>query len=189
MRSQDGRQGQLTSGLVAVRLLDTTGRRGGLASSLGGELLTGGLATSRLACVVLSAMLRSDTLFGDEATVAKRGGRATATPATSDEATAAPVRRLQCDAQADKKLRGSDLRAVCLVRAIVDDGLDDARCCGAELWSGGGVDGCDEKKGERAGGTYMGGGGGAAAWINSSCFGASEGQLRSWKASVCRSQN
>lgn len=36
--------------LVAVRLLDTTGRRGGLASGLGGELLTGGLATSGLAC-------------------------------------------------------------------------------------------------------------------------------------------
>lgn len=36
------------SGLVAVRLLDTTGRRGGLAGSLGGELLTGGLATSGL---------------------------------------------------------------------------------------------------------------------------------------------
>ena len=37
--------------LVTVRLLDTTGRdRGGFASCLGGELLTGGLATSRLAC-------------------------------------------------------------------------------------------------------------------------------------------
>jgi hypothetical protein len=35
--------------LVAVRLLDTTGRRGGLASCLGGELLTRGLATSGLA--------------------------------------------------------------------------------------------------------------------------------------------
>ena len=34
--------------LVAVRLLDTTGRRGGLASGLGGELLTGSLATSGL---------------------------------------------------------------------------------------------------------------------------------------------
>lgn len=38
------------TGLVAVRLLDTAGRRGGLASGLGGELLTGGLATSGLAC-------------------------------------------------------------------------------------------------------------------------------------------
>ena len=36
--------------LVAVRLLDTTGRRGGLAGSLGCELLTRGLATSGLAC-------------------------------------------------------------------------------------------------------------------------------------------
>lgn len=35
--------------LVPVRLLDTTGRWGGLASSLGGELLTWGLATSGLA--------------------------------------------------------------------------------------------------------------------------------------------
>jgi hypothetical protein len=37
------------SGLVAVRLLDTTSRRGGLASGLGGELLTRGLATRGLA--------------------------------------------------------------------------------------------------------------------------------------------
>jgi hypothetical protein len=36
------------TGLVAVRLLDTTGGRGGLASGLGGELLTGSLATSGL---------------------------------------------------------------------------------------------------------------------------------------------
>jgi hypothetical protein len=36
--------------LVAVRLLDTTGRGCGLASGLGGELLTGSLATSGLAC-------------------------------------------------------------------------------------------------------------------------------------------
>jgi hypothetical protein len=36
--------------LVAVRLLDTTGRGCGLASCLRGELLTWGLATSGLAC-------------------------------------------------------------------------------------------------------------------------------------------
>ncbi len=36
------------TGLVAVRLLDTTGRRGGLAGGLGGELLAGSLATSGL---------------------------------------------------------------------------------------------------------------------------------------------
>lgn len=36
--------------LVPVGLLDTTGRRGGLASGLGGELLTRGLATRGLAC-------------------------------------------------------------------------------------------------------------------------------------------
>jgi len=36
--------------LVSVWLLDTTGRWRRLASSLGGELLTWGLATSRLAC-------------------------------------------------------------------------------------------------------------------------------------------
>ena len=35
---------------VPVRLLDTTGRWCGLASGLGGELLTWGLATSGLAC-------------------------------------------------------------------------------------------------------------------------------------------
>ena len=39
--------------LVAVRLLDTTGRRGGLASGLGGELLTRGLATRGLASCLL----------------------------------------------------------------------------------------------------------------------------------------
>ena len=33
-----------------MRLLDTTGRWRGLASGLGGELLTWGLATSGLAC-------------------------------------------------------------------------------------------------------------------------------------------
>ena len=37
------------TGLVAVRLLDASGRGGGLASRLGGELLAGGLATSGLA--------------------------------------------------------------------------------------------------------------------------------------------
>jgi len=37
------------TGLVAVRLLDTAGRRRGLASCLGGELLTRSLATSGLA--------------------------------------------------------------------------------------------------------------------------------------------
>lgn len=38
-----------------MRLLDTTGRWRGLASGLGGELLTGGLATSGLAGGLLSA--------------------------------------------------------------------------------------------------------------------------------------
>ena len=38
---------------VAVRLLDAAGRRGGLASSLGGELLTRGLATGRLTSSLL----------------------------------------------------------------------------------------------------------------------------------------
>ena len=38
-----------SSGLVPVWLLDTTGRWRRLASSFGCELLTGGLATSRLA--------------------------------------------------------------------------------------------------------------------------------------------
>ena len=36
------------TGLVAVGLLDTSGRGSGLASGLGGELLTGSLATSGL---------------------------------------------------------------------------------------------------------------------------------------------
>ena len=41
--------------LVAVRLLDTTGRRGGLASGLGGELLAGSLATGGLTGGLLGA--------------------------------------------------------------------------------------------------------------------------------------
>jgi hypothetical protein len=41
-----------SSGLVSVGLLDTTGRWRRLASSLGGELLTRGLATSGLACEI-----------------------------------------------------------------------------------------------------------------------------------------
>ena len=43
------------TGLVAVRLLDTSGRGGGLASSLGSELLARGLATSGLSGGLLSA--------------------------------------------------------------------------------------------------------------------------------------
>lgn len=43
------------AGLVAVGLLDATGRRGRLAGSLGGEGLARGLATSRLACADESA--------------------------------------------------------------------------------------------------------------------------------------
>jgi hypothetical protein len=39
------------TGLVAVRLLDTSGGGSGLASGLGGELLTGSLATSGLTCL------------------------------------------------------------------------------------------------------------------------------------------
>jgi histone H3 len=38
------------TGLVTVGLLDTAGGGGGLAGSLGGELLTGSLATSGLTC-------------------------------------------------------------------------------------------------------------------------------------------
>jgi hypothetical protein len=43
------------TGLVTVRLLDTAGRRGRLAGSLGSELLAGGLATGGLASGLLSA--------------------------------------------------------------------------------------------------------------------------------------
>jgi hypothetical protein len=41
--------------LITVRLLDTTGRRGALAGSLGGKLLTRSLATSGLAGSLLGA--------------------------------------------------------------------------------------------------------------------------------------
>ncbi|KAK5635029.1 hypothetical protein RRF57_010741 [Xylaria bambusicola] len=43
------------TGLVAVRLLDTSGRGSRLAGSLAGELLTGGLATSGLTGGLLGA--------------------------------------------------------------------------------------------------------------------------------------
>lgn len=43
------------TGLVAVGLLDTSGRGSALASSLGGKLLTGSLATSGLAGSLLCA--------------------------------------------------------------------------------------------------------------------------------------
>jgi hypothetical protein len=76
-----------------------------------------------------------------------------------------------------------------LVRAIVDDGLDDAGCW--VLGGGGVVEWMSVMRRKASGRAALiwAEAGGAAAWINSSCFGASEGQLRSWKASVCRSQN
>lgn len=40
------------TGLVTVRLLDTSGGGGSLTGGLGGELLTGSLATSGLTCKV-----------------------------------------------------------------------------------------------------------------------------------------
>jgi len=43
------------TGLIPVGLLDTTGRRGGLASGLGGELLARGFATSGLAGSLLGS--------------------------------------------------------------------------------------------------------------------------------------
>lgn len=54
--------------LVAVRLLDTTGRGCGLAGSLGSELLTGSLATSGLTCseLVLKTYLKTLKRMEDE---------------------------------------------------------------------------------------------------------------------------
>ncbi len=43
-----------STGAVTMRLLDTTGSRGGFASSLGGELLSGRFASGRLASGLLS---------------------------------------------------------------------------------------------------------------------------------------
>ena len=48
----------MLTGLVPVRLLDTTGRWCGLASGLGGELLTGSLATGGLACESVLVVVR-----------------------------------------------------------------------------------------------------------------------------------
>jgi histone H3 len=51
------------TGLVTVRLLDTTGRWCRLAGSLGGELLTRGLATSGLACDCVVSILLTDEVI------------------------------------------------------------------------------------------------------------------------------
>lgn len=53
------------TGLVAVRLLDTTGRRGGLAGGLGSELLARSLATSGLAGGLLGAGHCGKCLMGE----------------------------------------------------------------------------------------------------------------------------
>ena len=58
------------TGPVPVRLLDTTGRGGGLASGLGGELLTGGLASGGLAGSLLSGA-SSATLSTTEGPISK----------------------------------------------------------------------------------------------------------------------
>ena len=67
--------------LITVRLLDTASRRGGLAGSLGSELLTRGLATSGLAY----AMLEDDAIMrkpsggnSDSSTMRRRQGDADA---------------------------------------------------------------------------------------------------------------
>ena len=53
----------MLTGLVPVGLLDTTSRRCGLASGLGGELLTRGFATGRFTCEndTLVTMLRVES--------------------------------------------------------------------------------------------------------------------------------
>lgn len=48
-----------------MRLLDTTGRGGGLAGSLGSELLTGGLATSGLTYRIVSDESKGLKCFKD----------------------------------------------------------------------------------------------------------------------------
>jgi hypothetical protein len=53
--------------LVAVRLLDTTGRRRGLAGSLGCELLTRSLASRGLACDALVRRMRGGESVPDRA--------------------------------------------------------------------------------------------------------------------------
>lgn len=93
------------SGLVAVRLLDTAGRRRGLACGLGGELLAGRLATSGLACALL-AMLRDATRRGDDGCRpcrhVVRSAKAAAA-ATRRQRTA--MQRLQRDARACKRCK------------------------------------------------------------------------------------
>jgi hypothetical protein len=112
--------------LVAVRLLDTTGRRGGLAGCLGGELLTGSLATSGLTCevcqyVVAMVIKRHDKVLERKCwTRLLCGG---AKPGRDERA------RPDCDS-GDKDGGGDDdgdgdnLRAVCLVRAIAEMCVD-----------------------------------------------------------------
>lgn len=54
LESSDFSQGHGTW-LISVRLLDTSGRRSGLSGSLGSQLLSWGLTTSRLSCCLLSS--------------------------------------------------------------------------------------------------------------------------------------
>jgi hypothetical protein len=78
--------------LVAVGLLDTTGRGGGLAGSLGSELLAGSLATSGLTCGLLvtccravevkARLHRCDALVGGD----RRQARCTTTNALQSDA-------------------------------------------------------------------------------------------------------
>lgn len=117
------------SGLVAVRLLDTTGRWCGLASGLGGELLTRGLATRGLAWGVLVRVAAGWCAGG----IVERKGGGSGLRSTS--ATPRTMHAMEATG------RGRwDLRAVCLVRAMaaVVDGDDGVGCgCGDEAggWS------------------------------------------------------
>ena len=100
--------------LVAVGLLDATGRGGGLAGGLGSKLLTRGLATGGLACGIVLAWCCD----------ARRGpGWRGETAAAADKATA----HRQCEGCGETAGTGKkDLRAVCLVRAMANDGDDDS---------------------------------------------------------------
>ena len=91
------------SGLITMGLLDTAGRGRGFAGGLGGELLTGSLASGRFTCdedasVKCCFWLSDDDKF-------KGGSEA-----------AARCQGQYCDGEVDM-----NLRAVCLVRAIADD--------------------------------------------------------------------
>jgi hypothetical protein len=145
---------KLLTRLIPVGLLDTAGRGSRLASCLGGELLARGLATRRLAWMVVRILLKSRDASSSEELRWRRDvcDRAMTRPRAPTKRQR-PQQREESDASDGNNCKG-DSRAVCLVRAIVIDGFDDdlGEGCGRSNLVG---SGCKWKGGNGAGGGYL----------------------------------